>query len=44
MNDIYFSLDKHNRIQLLQLNLSSPFVSISHDIYILMIYLSIGYH
>ena len=34
MNDIYFSLDKHSRIQLLQLYLSSAFDSISHDILI----------
>ena len=34
MNDIYFSLDKHNRIQLLQPDLSSSFDSISHDIII----------
>ena len=34
MNDIYFSLDKHSRIQLLQLDLSSAFDSISHDILI----------
>ena len=34
MNEIYFSLDKHSRIQLLQLDLSSAFDSISHDILI----------
>ena len=34
MNDIYFALDKHSRIQLLQLDLSSAFDSISHDILI----------
>ena len=34
MNDIYFSLDKYSRIQLLQLDLSSVFDSISHDILI----------
>ena len=34
MNDIYFSLDKYSRIQLLQLDLSSAFDSISHDILI----------
>ena len=34
MNDIYFALDKHSRIQLLQLDLSSAFDSISQDILI----------
>ena len=34
MNDIYFALDKHSRIKLLQLDLSSAFDSISHDILI----------
>ena len=34
MNDIYFSLDKHSRIQLLQLDISSAFDSIYHDILI----------
>ena len=34
MNDIYLSLDKHSRIQLLQLDLSSAFDIISHDILI----------
>ena len=34
MHDIYFSLDKHSRIQLLQLDFSSAFDSISHDILI----------
>ena len=34
MNDIYLSLDKHSCIKLLQLNLSSAFDSISHDILI----------
>ena len=43
MNDIYFFLDKHSRIQLLQLDLSSAFDSISNDI--LIIYRSqIMYH
>ena len=34
MNDIYFSLNKHCRIQLLQIDLSFAFDSISHDILI----------
>ena len=34
MNAIYFSLDKHILIQLLRLELSSTFDSISHDILI----------
>ena len=34
MNDIYFSLDKHSRIKLLQFDLSSSFCSISNDIII----------
>ena len=34
MDDMYFSLDKHSRFKLLQLDLSSDFDSISHDILI----------
>ena len=34
MNNIYFSLDKHSRIILLKLDLSSAFDSIYHDILI----------
>ena len=34
MNDIYFSLDNHSRIQLLQFDLSSAFGSIYNNILI----------